>query len=244
MTHLLQISQVPHSAVFFFSNLYICMGIRFCCSLPHGLRHLIFQSYTKVFTFVKLPYYKLVEVHHIDSICLHPGPVIQNVLHVPSFQFNLLPISKLSKDTNSWMTFTSTSCLLHDQGTKRNPMIGEQHKGLYTISNSLTNFTPSTLVSSHFDLWHWRLGHPATTLSPQFINLDTSIKFLNNCTCIVCPLAKQSHLKFPSSFISTIRCFELIHFDIWGPYIKKSLLWCLIFSCNGRFFFLEVHGYF
>ncbi|CAI8595379.1 unnamed protein product [Vicia faba] len=61
------------------------------------------------------------------------GLVIQNVLHVPSFQFNLLSISKLSKDTNSWITFTPTSCLLQDQRTKGIIVMDEQLKGLYTM---------------------------------------------------------------------------------------------------------------
>jgi len=90
----------------------------------------LFQSYIKVSTSVKLPDNKLVSVHHIGSICLPPGLVIQNVLHVPSFQFNLLSISKLSKDTNSWITFTPTSFFLQDQRTKRITVMGEQHRGL------------------------------------------------------------------------------------------------------------------
>jgi len=137
--------------------------------------HTLFQSNTKVSTFVKLPDNKLVSDHHIGSICLQSGLVIQNVIHVHSFQFNLLSISKLSKDTNSWITFTPTSCFLQDQRTKRITVMGEQHRGLYTMDNPSTNFIHIALFSSNFDLWHWRLGHPAPTLSPQFTYLDTSM---------------------------------------------------------------------
>ena len=45
-------------------------------------------------------------------------------------------------------------------------------------------------------------------------------------------MAKQSRLKFPLSCISTVRCFELIHFDIWGPYTKNH--------SSGAKFFLTV----
>jgi hypothetical protein len=45
-------------------------------------------------------------------------------------------------------------------------------------------------------------------------------------------LAKPTRLKFPLSCISTIRCFELIHFDIWGPYTKTD--------SSGAKFFLTV----
>ena len=74
----------------------------------------LFHSYTKVFTSVKLLGNKLVLVHHIGSIFLKSGLLIPYVLQVPSFQFNLLSITKLSKDTNYWITFTPTSCFLQD----------------------------------------------------------------------------------------------------------------------------------
>jgi hypothetical protein len=45
-------------------------------------------------------------------------------------------------------------------------------------------------------------------------------------------LEKPTRLKFPLSCISTIRCFELIHFDIWGPYTKTD--------SSGAKFFLTV----
>jgi hypothetical protein len=46
---------------------------------------------------------------------------------------------------------------------------------------------------------------------------------LNNA-CDVCALAKQSRLSFSVSSISSIRPFELIHFDIWGPYKITTFL--------------------
>lgn len=58
----------------------------------------------------------------------------------------------------------------------------------------------------------------------------------------MCPLAKQSHLKFPSSFISTIRCFELTHFDIWGPYIKNHSSGAKKFPTVVDSFFLKYMG--
>ncbi|CAK7325522.1 unnamed protein product [Dovyalis caffra] len=51
--------------------------------------------------------------------------------------------------------------------TKRTTVIGEQHWGLYTMDNSSATFISTASFGSHFDLWHWRLGHPSTTLSPQ-----------------------------------------------------------------------------
>lgn len=36
--------------------------------------------------------------------------------------------------------------------------------------------------------------------------------------CVICPMARQSKLPFPSNSISTKHVFELIHMDTWGPY--------------------------
>jgi hypothetical protein len=153
-----------------------------------------FHSYTKVSSFFKLPDDKLVPVHHIGSIYLKFGLLISHVLHVPSFKFKLLSISKLSRDTNSRVILTSTSCLLQDQMTKKISVIGEQHGGLYLMDHFPTTFYSAVSFGSHFDLWHWRLGHPAPTLSSNFSNIDFSIEFSNKCSYTVCPLAKQTHL--------------------------------------------------
>jgi len=40
--------------------------------------------------------------------------------------------------------------------------------------------------------------------------------------CDVCALSKQCRLPFSASSISSIRPFELIHCDIWGPYKFSS----------------------
>lgn len=104
------------------------------------------------------------------------------------------------------------------------------------MDNSPTPFISTASFGSHFDLWHWHLGHPAITLSPHLNNLDSSIKFSNKCTCIVCPLAKQSRLKFPLSCISTVKCFELVHFDIWEPHNKNH-------SFHAKFFLTVVDDF-
>jgi hypothetical protein len=102
--------------------------------------------------------------------------------------------------------------------TKKISVMGEQHGGLYLMDHFPTTFSSAVSFGSHFDLWHWRLGHPAPTLSSHFSNIDSSIKFSNKCSCTVCPLAKQTRLQFSKSSITTIKCFELVHFDVWGPY--------------------------
>lgn len=113
---------------------------------------------------------------------------------------------------------------------------GKRHGGLYLLELSPPPFASTTLPGSHFDLWHWRLGHPAFSLSPQLKVLDNTISISNKCTCIVCPLAKQTRLPFPNSMISTSFCFELIHLDVWGPYRIPSM-------SGARYFFIVVDDF-
>ena len=51
--------------------------------------------------------------------------------------------------------------------------------------------------------------------------LHFPFKFKNACE--VCALSKQCRLPFSASSLSSVRCFELIHCDIWGPYKIPSL---------------------
>jgi hypothetical protein len=44
----------------------------------------------------------------------------------------------------------------------------------------------------------------------------------SNNACLVCPLAKQSHLPFSSSSISYVEAFDIIHCGIWERYKHPS----------------------
>ena len=44
----------------------------------------------------------------------------------------------------------------------------------------------------------------------------------NKDTCLICPLAKHARTPFPLSTISSSKCFDLIHCDIWGPFTISS----------------------
>ena len=39
-----------------------------------------------------------------------------------------------------------------------------------------------------------------------------------DCICQVCPAARQTRFFFPHSSIKTIKPFQLLHVDLWGPY--------------------------
>lgn len=54
----------------------------------------------------------------------------------------------------------------------------------------------------------------------------------NKPQCQVCPLAKHHRPSFPLSSIKTSKPFDLIHCDIWGPFVVATI--------HGHHYFLTI----
>lgn len=66
-----------------------------------------------------------------------------------------------------------------------------------------------------------RFGHPSEPVIKHIDDVEFS-RLNKDAICDVCPQAKQQRLKFPRSDIKTMRNFELVHIDLWGPYRLES----------------------
>ena len=87
------------------------------------------------------------------------------------------------------------------------------------------------------DLWHHRLGHPSAgvlDLLPISVSNDSGFK---NKVCDTCIRDKQTRCSFPNSSNTTKSLFDLVHFDLWGPYRTPS-------RCGSRYFLTVVDDYF
>lgn len=177
------------------------------------------------------------------SVLLAPNFSLHGVLHVPTFKLNLLSIPKLLAQTPCVVNFTKTQCIFQDQFRKIIAN-GNLVDGLFMLqgqsynsshsSNSLTG--QSAAIPSKFssDLWHKRLGHPSlNTLNkiPQLSHVFHSKTINHTCIsfCSICPLAKQHKLSFPVSSSQSTSCFDLVHCDLWGPYIISAMNGCRYF---------------
>ena len=186
---------------------------------------------------------------------MSPTLVLENVLCIPSFSFNLIYISKLTQNPSCYCIFLSQYCLIQDLQLWKMIGLGKKQGGLYTLQSfsadslppfisyvlsKLSKFSSFCLNSciSAIDknsLWHCRLGHPSPqrlallqSLVPDIITCNNNKSFY----CFVCPLAKQKMLSFPTSISSSTLCFDLIRVDIWSPYSTPSL--------NGSRYFLTL----
>ena len=75
-------------------------------SLLHNVRKI------QVIYYITMPNGRQAQIKHIGSMLLAPSLVLESVLHIPKFQFNLLSISKLTKQFAANVIFTPSSCLL------------------------------------------------------------------------------------------------------------------------------------
>ncbi|KAK3042543.1 hypothetical protein RJ639_000267 [Escallonia herrerae] len=166
---------------------------------------------------VNLPTGSSASINSIGTIPFNSNITLDNVLCVPSFRLNLMSISKLTNDLNCCAILFPSFCALQDLATGKMIDSGKQRGGLYYMS-PIQQAPVSHQVSQPSNLWHMRLGHPSPFRLKLIAPLLSShnIHFDNNC--VVCPMAKQTRLPFPSSTISTRAPFDLLHCDIWGPH--------------------------
>ncbi|XP_070004346.1 uncharacterized protein [Nicotiana sylvestris] len=156
-----------------------------------------------------------------------------------------LPNSHRVKVTYSGSVALLPNLVLHNGPILKSPLeIGKETKGLFILKSRLVapvfkSFPKSsTFVSrqslyyvpvfnSYFafpdsnikeKLWHYRLGHMPLSNMKKFSDVSVLSCFTHSTPCLICPMARQFKLPFPSSSISTKKIFELIHVDTWGPY--------------------------
>ena len=122
-----------------------------------------------------MPNGKKAQILHIGSMFLGPSIILKDILHTPEFQFNLLSISKLTKQFSANVIFTPECCVLQDQAMKRAVILGKENKGLYymergeqflqdkssryQVLQASKGLNSVTLHFSDSELWHFRFGH-------------------------------------------------------------------------------------
>ncbi|CAL8174438.1 unnamed protein product [Prunus armeniaca] len=115
-------------------------------------------------SYVELPNGSRVDIISTGSLKINYNLVIKDVLYVPSFNVNLLSVSKITRDLHCTVIFHPGFCILQDLTMKKVIGLGNEHNGLYYLTKP-TNIKPPPIAhttSTNSDLWHRRLGHPST----------------------------------------------------------------------------------
>jgi hypothetical protein len=194
---------------------------------------------------VKLPNGSFAEVTHVGTVKISATFILTNVVCVPSFTFNLISASKLTKNHKCCLIFLAGFCFIQNLLTWKTIGLGEEKSGLFHLimqadhalhsaSITSTDHASSSLPfkDASNDVWHFRLGHISTSRINLLHSLVPAIECNPKAVCSVCPLAKQRKLSFPVSSSKSNSVFDIVHCDIWGPFSVESI--------NGSRFFLTI----
>ena len=203
--------------------------------------------------FVYLPNGVAVPATHRGNVQFSDDMMLTDVLLVPSFTFNLVSISCLSKASGLSLFFHNGLCVI--QGFPHLKRIGtaKLSNGLYILQRSpssgyhhnqsntsiteerqplITAAIPASLKHSVFsfsrvkhtiDPWHYRLGHIGSKCLQTLSRTNDTIQIQREFHCSICPCAKQKRLPFPTSSTVYTKPFQLVSMDIWGPSTIKSI---------------------
>ena len=147
-------------------------------------------------------------------------PSLPSVLYVPNFPFNLISISKLTRDLHCVLTFSHNTVTLQDRRTGKTIGIGHKSQGLFHLSSPLCSTTCTSTEA--FFLLHSSLGHPSLS---KFRKLVPHFSSLSSLECESYQLGKHTCVLFPKLLDPRTKShFELIHTDVWGPSRSTSTL--------------------
>ena len=144
---------------------------------------------------------------------------------MPDFKFSLLSVSKLTRELSCSVCFFLDFCVFQGLYDGKVLGIGKEKEGLYILKNQIQSSVQAMATSNMSEdatLWHLRLGHASTGILQHIQSLKHFSDKNVQHKCEICPLAKQCRLQFPVSESKTLKAFEMIHLDVWGPYKKPT----------------------
>ncbi|CAN1833821.1 Retrovirus-related Pol polyprotein from transposon RE1, partial [Linum perenne] len=169
-------------------------------------------------TLITLPTGSQVQATHVGTVILSTTLVLEDVLFVPQFTFNLISVSKLTRQLNVKLIFFSASCDIQDIAKEETIGSARLHNGLYhMITRKPVSHIASAQTNPAFDLWHYRLGHISHFKVPLLKSIHSSISTQPHLPCEICHFSRQRRTPFPVSSTVSDSCFQLVHVDIWGP---------------------------
>jgi len=159
---------------------------------------------------VSLPNGEVAYVTHTGSCHISPTIIVTDVFHIPEFKYNLLSVSKMTKELGCSVTFFPHFCVFQELYTGKVKAIGKKSDGLYLLLKDQITHQSCMMtereerekqLSKEVCVWHKRLGHVSSHILNKLfpVNSDCMNRVLNKYS--VCPYAKQTRSVFPISSI-------------------------------------------
>jgi len=89
--------------------------------------------------FITMPNGKRATITHSGSMVLGDILELHNVLYIPTFQYNLLSVSKLVNQFSANVIFTPHSCVLQAPTIQKELLLGKEHKGLFLLEKGCSS---------------------------------------------------------------------------------------------------------
>ncbi|GKB29181.1 synaptobrevin, longin-like domain protein [Tanacetum coccineum] len=140
------------------------------------------------------------------------------------------------KDETCLVAHASSECKVtfseHDSEITKDGRVicrGIRKKGLYVmkLGNKPKDQICLATIDENSTLWHRRLGHANMRLiqslaSKELVRNLPKLKF-DQHFCDACKMGKQAHASHKAkNIVSTTRCLELLHMDLFGPSAVRS----------------------
>lgn len=155
---------------------------------------------------------------------------IIDILYVPEFTLNMISVPKLMIDLKVGVLFDIPKCEIQDVRTKEVIGSGMTLEGLVylEIPKESENVDVSAAVAEtktlpNTALWHFILGHLSIQRMELMHNDFPSIHVDEGSVCDICHYARQRKLSYNLSLSRATKCYDMIHFDIWGPISTPSI---------------------
>ena len=159
-------------------------------------------------------------VKGIGSTSPLPSVPLTFVLYVPDCPFNLISISKLTRNLNCLITFSDNSVTLQDWSMGRMIGIGREFQGLFHLRSPSSSIAYTSMDTPL--LIHSRLRHSNIS---KFQIMVSCFSSLSSIECGSCQLGKHTRVPFPRRLDQRTKShFELVHTDVWGPSRAESTL--------------------
>ncbi|GJX37838.1 retrovirus-related pol polyprotein from transposon TNT 1-94 [Tanacetum coccineum] len=151
---------------------------------------------------------------------------ISNVEHVDNLAFNLLSVGQICNNKCQVLFTEEGSEIIKDGKTIGNEI---RKNGLYVMKLGNKSQDKLYLVTVVYNstLWHRRLGHANMRLiqslsSKELVRNLPKLKY-DKHFWDACKIRKQAHASHKAkNMVSTKRCLELLHMDLFGPSAMKS----------------------
>ena len=146
----------------------------------------------------------------IGSACPLLSLPLTSVLYIPDSPFNLISISKLTRDLNCLITFFDNSVTLQDRSTRQTIGIGRESQGLFHLSSPSSSTSYASMDTPL--LINNRLSKSNISKLQKIVSHFSS---LSSIECESCQLGKHTRVSFPKHLDQRTKFpFELVHTDI------------------------------